>query len=96
MLLFTLAEGINAFAINPGWVWTSIQSPMRDALGFFGFILTYPILRLFKIGFARTPKTGARTTVYCAVEPTLEHSHDLYFEYVSSEVISRKNSMDSL
>jgi len=56
---------------------------MREALGFYGFLIGYPILRLFKIAFAKTSKTGARTTIYCAVEPTLEHSQELYFEYVS-------------
>jgi hypothetical protein len=56
---------------------------MRQALGFYAFILAYPILRFFKVFFAKTPKTGARTTIYCAVEPSLESSSDLYFEYIS-------------
>lgn len=53
---------------------------MREALGFYGFLLSYPLLRLLKIAFAKTPKTGARTTIFCAVEPALENSLDLYFE----------------
>jgi hypothetical protein len=57
---------------------------MREALGIYGFLLFYPILRLLKIALAKTPETGARTTIYCAVEPSLERSSDLYFEYVSS------------
>ncbi|UJR09338.1 hypothetical protein I4U23_013581 [Adineta vaga] len=73
-------DGINTFSINPGWVWTSIQSPMREALGLFGFLIAYPILRLLKIAFAKTPETGSRTTIYCAVEPSLEKSQELYFE----------------
>ncbi len=70
---------------------------MREALGIYGFLLFYPILRLFKIPFAKTPKTGARTTIYCTVEPSLENSSDLYFEYVSliKEYI-QKNSIYSL
>jgi hypothetical protein len=67
--------------VNPGWVWTSIQAPMREAIGLIGFIIGYPILRLLKVAFAKTPFTGARTTIYCAVEPSLENSQDLYFEY---------------
>lgn len=77
-----IAEGINVFTLNPGWVWTSLQSPAREALGIYGFLIYYPIIRLLKIAFAKTPKTGARTTIYCAVEPSLERSNDLYFEYV--------------
>ncbi|CAF1094379.1 unnamed protein product [Adineta ricciae] len=73
-------EGINAFSVCPGWVWTSIQSPMQDALGIFGFLIAYPILRLLKVALAKTPETGARTTIFCAVEPTLEQSHELHFE----------------
>ena len=95
-ILIFVAEGINAFTLNPGWVWTSIQSPMREALGFYGFLIGYPILRLFKIPFAKTPKTGARTTVYCAVEPSLERSQDLYFEYVLLFKECRKNDSDYL
>ncbi|CAF1004561.1 unnamed protein product [Adineta steineri] len=73
-------EGINTFTLNPGWVWTSIHSVLREALGFSAALLIYPILRILKVPFAKTPKTGARTTIYCAVEPTLEHSQDLYFD----------------
>lgn len=75
-----LPEGINTFAISPGWVWTSLQAPMREAIGFYGFLVFYPLLYLLKIAFAKTPKTGARTTIYCAVEPTLQNSTDLYFK----------------
>lgn len=78
--LCVVEEGINAFSLHPGWVWTSIQTPMREALGFYAFVVLYPILRLLKIGLAKTPATGAQTTVYCAVEPSLERSSELYFE----------------
>jgi hypothetical protein len=75
-----LAEGINVFAVNPGWVWTSNRLSMIEAFGFYPFLILYPILRLLKIGFAKKAKTGARTLVYCAVEPLLEHSPYLYFQ----------------
>ncbi|CAF4696254.1 unnamed protein product [Rotaria sp. Silwood1] len=48
-------QGVQVFSVNPGWVWTSFQGPLR-------------------------PAVGARTTVYCAVEPSLEKSSDLYYE----------------
>ncbi|CAF1276910.1 unnamed protein product [Rotaria sp. Silwood1] len=75
-----LAEGVNVFALHPGWVRTSIQAPMRESLGIYRFLIVYPILRIFKATFAKTPKTGAQTTIYCAVEPSLENSTDLYFK----------------
>ncbi|UJR36809.1 hypothetical protein I4U23_029523 [Adineta vaga] len=71
---------VNVFAVNPGWVWTSDRLSLIRALGFYPFLIIYPILRLFKIAFALKYKTGARTAIYCAVEPTLEHSNHLYFD----------------
>jgi hypothetical protein len=75
-----LDEGVNVFALNPGWVWNSNQLPVIQALGFYSFLFIYPFMRLIKIALAKAPKTGARTTIYCAVEPSLEQSHDVYFK----------------
>ncbi|CAF5015044.1 unnamed protein product [Rotaria sp. Silwood1] len=75
-----LAEGVNAFALHPGMVATSIGAPIREVFGIYRFLILYPILRLLIFPFIKTPKTGARTTIYCTVEPSLEHSTDLYFE----------------
>ncbi|CAF4516323.1 unnamed protein product [Rotaria sp. Silwood2] len=72
-------EGINAFAVTPGWVTTSIQDPIGNTLGIFSFIFYYPLDYCLRFAFAKTPKTGAQAIVYCAVESTLEQSHDLYF-----------------
>lgn len=81
--IFTyLAAGIDVFAMHPGFIWTSIHSPMRGAIGFYPYILSYPLLRIFRFIMAKTPKTGAQTTIYCAVEPTLHESPAIYFEYV--------------
>jgi hypothetical protein len=75
-----LAENVNVFAVSPGWVWTWNHLLMIEAFGFYQFIFIYPFMRLIKIALAKAPKTGARTTIYCAVEPLLEHSPYLYFE----------------
>ncbi|CAF1375945.1 unnamed protein product [Rotaria sordida] len=72
-------EGINAFALTPGWVSTSIQDPIGNALGIFSFIFYYPLDYCLRFVFAKTPKTGAQTIVYCAIESKLEQSQDLYF-----------------
>lgn len=75
-----LEEGVNVFAVTPGWVWTSTRLSLIEAIGFYPFLIVYPILRLIRIAFGKKPKTGAQTSIYCAVEPLLENSPDLYFE----------------
>ncbi|CAF3523417.1 unnamed protein product [Rotaria sp. Silwood1] len=75
-----LDQGVHVFALNPGWVWTSFQDPLRPAVGIWLFPIVYPLLRILKFIFAKTPYVGACTTVYCAVEPSLEQSSHLYYE----------------
>ena len=53
---------------------------MRQAIGLIPFLLCYPILYMLKCILAKTPKAGVQTTLFCAVEPKLQHSDDLYFE----------------
>lgn len=53
---------------------------MIETFGFYPFLIIYPLARLLKISLARKPKTGARTSIYCAVEPLLEQSSYLYFQ----------------
>ncbi|CAF0860620.1 unnamed protein product [Rotaria sordida] len=95
ILLFTYklkhdlySNDVGVFAVNPSWVWTSIHSPMREAIGFIPFIICFPILYIFKFILAKTPKTGARTSIFCAVEPSLQHSHEFYFEDCAVETVS--------
>ncbi|CAF1244450.1 unnamed protein product [Adineta ricciae] len=82
------SNDVAIFAVNPSWVWTSIQTPMREAIGLILFLICYPILYALKFILAKTPQTGARTSIFCAVEPSLQHSKDLYFEDCKVETIS--------
>ncbi|CAF1004579.1 unnamed protein product [Adineta steineri] len=75
-----LDHGVDVFALNPGWIWTSFQDSLHPALGTWLFVIVYPLLIIAKFIFGKTPLTGARTTVYCAVEPSLKDSYILYFE----------------
>ncbi|CAM2702986.1 unnamed protein product [Rotaria socialis] len=73
-------EGIDVFTLTPGWVSTSLSNPTPQAIGWLGFIFCYPLVRFLKFFMAKTPKTGASTVIFCAVEPSLEQSEDLYFQ----------------
>lgn len=73
-------EEINVFALTPGLVSISIKDPMEESIGFFTSLLYYPFIYLLKFLFSKTPKNGAQTSIYCAIEPTLQNSKDLYFQ----------------
>jgi hypothetical protein len=53
---------------------------MEESVGFFTSFLYYPFIFIIKFLFAKTPKNGAQTSIYCAIEPTLQNSKDLYFQ----------------
>ncbi|CAF3020247.1 unnamed protein product, partial [Rotaria sp. Silwood2] len=72
-------EGINTFSLCPGWVWTSFQSPMREAIGLYKFLVLYPIICLCRSVFTKTPEIGAQTVIYGAVEPSIQRSTDIFF-----------------
>lgn len=71
---------INAFALTPGFVSTSIKDPMEESVGFFTSFLYYPFISIMKFLFAKTPENGAQTSIYCAIEPKLQYSKELYFQ----------------
>ncbi|UJR11902.1 hypothetical protein I4U23_016080 [Adineta vaga] len=76
-------ENMNVFCLTPGFVSTSMKDPMEEKIGFLLSILYYPIFCIFKWICAKTPQSGAQTTIYCAIEPNLEKSKDLYFQNCS-------------
>lgn len=75
-----LIGNVDVFAVNPSWTWTTIHSPMYNAFGLIPFIVCYPIFYMLKFILAKTPKAGAQTSIFCAVEPSLQRSHEFYFE----------------
>lgn len=69
--------GVTVNALHPGIVNTEIIRHMSVAKGCSGWFLrtvTWP--------FVKTPKSGAQTTLYVALEPELEKVTGKYFRYV--------------
>ena len=75
---------MNAFALTPGLVSTSIKDPMEESIGLFSSLLYYPFIYLIKFLFAKTAERGAQTSIFCAIQPDLEISKDIYFQSVLS------------
>ncbi|GAB6031589.1 hypothetical protein CHUAL_009354 [Chamberlinius hualienensis] len=68
--------GVTTYAVHPGIVNTNIIRHMGIATSFFASFLAKPIMWIF----TKTPRQGAQTTtVYCALEKTLEKESGLYY-----------------
>lgn len=70
-------EGTNvtANALHPGIVDTELMRHMGIVSSFFGKIFVWPFLWMV----SKNPYHGAQTTLYCALEPTLEKVTGEYF-----------------
>jgi hypothetical protein len=80
-----LDQGVNVFSLTPGWVSTSIQDPIEHSIGALLSFIYRPFIAFLKFCLAKTPRKGAETIVYCAIEPTLQQSRDVYFQSVHVE-----------
>jgi len=69
---------------------TLIKDPIEESIGFFMALLYYPLKYIMKFLFSKTPKSGAQTSIYCASEPTLEKSKDVYFQLV--KIVLNRNA----
>ncbi|CAF2512980.1 unnamed protein product [Rotaria sp. Silwood2] len=86
------AEHIDVFSLTPGWFSTSLSGSSANTISWFAYSLYHPFVRCLKFVFVKTPEIGVHTVVYCAVEPTLEQSHGLYFQNCT---VSRPSSLAS-
>lgn len=85
-------HNITSVSLHPGMVCTPIWKNLNHYLGVFNNILYFILYLIF-----RTPKSGAQTTIFCAVEYGLEKFSGEYFSdcrvekrFVSSKVNDNK------
>lgn len=67
--------GVTVNALHPGVVDTELGRHMKILNGTFGRI----VLRTLLWPFLKTPKSGAQTTLYAALDPDLEKVSGVYF-----------------
>lgn len=70
--------GVTVNALHPGIVDTNITRHMSFANSTFSTIF----LRPFIWPFVRTPQRGAQTTLYVALDPSLERVSGQYFRFI--------------
>lgn len=64
--------GVSVFSLHPGVVQSDLWRHQHQCI--------QVAVKIFKI-FTKTTVEGAQTTIYCAVEPNLEHQSGGYFRY---------------
>ena len=70
-----LGTGVTVNALHPGVVDTEIIRHMSFAKSYISGILLKPIVWMF----IKTPLQGAQTTLYAALDPTLDNVTGKYF-----------------
>ena len=65
--------GVNAYSLHPGVIATELGRHIEKQLGIFGKLLVviYP--------FIKTPEAGAQTSIFCAVDESLDNETGLYY-----------------
>lgn len=66
--------GVTAYSLHPGVIYTEIWRHLRPTLPLWKRFVIRPLLHLLK-----TPRQGAQTTIYCAVDESLEGVSGLYY-----------------
>ena len=80
-------SGVSVYCVHPGTVKTEIIRHVNQSSGFFMNIL---ILIVFNF-FSKTAESGAQTSLYCALEESLENNTGKYYEDCK-EVSSKEGS----
>ena len=68
------ADGITCYALHPGVVATEISRHLQQKMGVFSFLAKY-----FQYLFNKTPESGAQTTIFCAVDESLNDETGKYY-----------------
>lgn len=81
-------QGVTAYAVHPGVVYTEIARHAQRFLQLLGAIIA-PI-------FLKTPSQGAQTSVYCAVQEGIEEQSGEYFSDCSVRKTTEKSRDEEL
>lgn len=65
--------GVNVYSLHPGVIATELGRHIEKQLGIFGnlLVLIYP--------FIKTPEAGAQTSIFCAVDESVDSETGLYY-----------------
>eukprot|EP00090_Calanus_glacialis_P022694 TRINITY_DN34985_c0_g1_i1.p1 TRINITY_DN34985_c0_g1~~TRINITY_DN34985_c0_g1_i1.p1 ORF type:complete len:322 (+),score=97.81 TRINITY_DN34985_c0_g1_i1:60-1025(+) len=86
-----LESGVSVYCLHPGTVKTEVARHVKESSGF----LVYSLMRIVLPLLSKTPQNGAQTSIYCAVEETLENETGKYYEDCKEAKPSKEaNNMD--
>lgn len=75
---FPAGTGVTAYSLHPGVIWTELGRHFVLSIPLWKRILYRPFMY-----FIKSPKDGAQTTIYCAVEESLRNQSGLYYRSVT-------------
>jgi retinol dehydrogenase-12 len=76
-VLSASGTGVTTYSVHPGVVATELNRHVRDTWFSKIFVFIGPLF-----GYGISPKDGAKTSLYCCLEPTLANETGLYYRYI--------------
>lgn len=70
--------GVTTYSLHPGVIRTELGRHFWPVLPLWKRLVYKPL-----VFFIKSPKDGAQTTIYCAVEESLQNESGLYYRSVS-------------